>query len=282
MATPQELLTETLNNLIEKIDTTTATWIKPWKNTFPMNHITKRPYSGLNTWILWAIAQDRNYETNNWLSFKQITERGGRVVKGEKSTPVFFFKPIQITERDDETGELKTKTIPLLKTYNIFNLSQTDLPIEAFTETALIPSVDEFVENCGVDIIQDTFAYYLPSRHVIGMPPKDSFTSTEGYYSTLLHELAHSTGNALNRDMTGKFGSPSYQVEELVAETTKVFLSVYMEIENKDSQHFEQSAAYLKSWLKGASSKDLFKIFSQAQKAYDYLLSLQNEEEQAA
>ena len=282
MATAQEQLTEVINNLIEKIELGTGSWIKPWKNTFPMNYISKRAYSGFNVWLLWSLAQERNYTTNNWLSFKQVTEKGGKIIKGEKATPVFFFKPIQIKERDEVSGELKTKTIPLLKTYNIFNVDQTDLTVEAFTETALIPSVDEFIENCGVDIIQDTFAYYLPSRHVIGMPPKDSFTTTEGYYSTILHELAHSSGIALNRDMSGAFGSPSYQTEELIAESTKTFLAMYLQIEDKDSVHFEQSAAYLKSWLKGAEPKSLFRIFSQAQKAYEYLVSLQSEEEAAA
>ncbi len=279
--TAQQQLKEVLNNLIEKIENGTSAWIKPWKNTFPCNHITKRAYSGLSVWILWSIAQERNYATNDWLSFNQITALKGRINRGEKATTVFFFKPLEIEEFDEKKNETIKKTIPMLRTFNVFNVAQTDLKIEETAETVLIPSVESFVGNCGVEIIQDSFAYYLPARHVIGMPNKNAFRSTESYYSTLLHELAHSTGNALNRDMSGKFGSPSYQTEELIAETTKCFLATYLQIENENSQDFEQSAAYIKSWLKGSNPKDLFKIFSQAQKAYEYLLKFQEIEEAA-
>jgi antirestriction protein ArdC len=247
-----------------------------------MNYHPKRTYNGINVWILWAIAQNRNYPTNYWLSFQQIQGLKGRINKGEKSTPVFFFKTMIIKEIDKQSGEEVEKTIPLLKSYNVFNISQADLTIEEINDTAIIPTVEEFISNVEIEIRQDTFAYYHPEAHYIGMPHKDTFTSTEGYYSTLLHELAHSTGKALERDMSGKFGSPEYSFEELVAETTKTFLATYLQVEETQSYDFEQSAAYLKSWLKGSSPKELWKVFSQSQKAFDYLIGLQQQEEKAA
>jgi antirestriction protein ArdC len=199
---------------------------------------------------------------------------------------VFFFKPLNIREEDENTGEITTKTIPLLKTYNVFNISQTDLKIEDIKDTQLIPDVEEFIENVGVKIVQDDSAYYSPSRHYIGMPHKDTFRSTDAYYSTILHEIAHSSGNKnlLDRDMTGKFGSPEYAQEELIAETTKVFLETHLGLAHENSEHFEQSAAYLKGWLKPLADdpKQLWKIFSQAQKAFDYLLECQEKKEIAA
>ncbi len=280
MKTSQEQLKEIITSLIDTIDTVNGSWVKPWGTTFPHNYTTGREYNGINVWILWAIAQKNKYPTNQWLSFQQVTQAGGRINRGEKSTPVFFFKPLQIKEID-ENGNEELKTIPLLKSFNVFNISQTDLKIDT-TETDLIPDIENFIFNCDIEIIQDTFAYYLPSRHVIGMPHKDSFKSSEAYYSTLLHELAHSTGGALERDLTGKFGSPSYRVEELIAETTKTMLASAFGIEHTDSEEFKQSAKYIKSWLKGAEPKELFKIFSEAQKAFNYLMDRAVKEEIAA
>lgn len=281
--TTQDQLKTIVEKLIETIESdTTGAWIKPWNSTFPMNYHSKRNYNGINLWILWSRAQEQNYPTNYWLSFQNIQALGGRINKGEKSTPVFFFKTMTIKETDDKSGEEVEKMIPLLKSYNVFNISQTDLNIEEINDTAIIPTVEEFISNVRIEIRQDTFAYYHPKAHYIGMPHKDTFTSTTGYYSTLLHEVAHSTSKALERDMSGKFGSPEYSFEELIAETSKTFLATYLQIEDTQSQDFQQSAAYLKSWLKGSSPKEIWKVFSQSQKAFDYLLSLQNQEEKVA
>lgn len=281
--TTQDQLKAIVEKLIETMESdNTGAWIKPWNSTFPMNYTSKRAYNGINVWILWAIAQERNYPTNYWLSFQQIQGLKGRINKGEKSTPVFFFKTMTIKEIDEQNGEEVEKTIPLLKSYNVFNIAQTDLTAEELNDTATIPTVEEFITNTEIEIRQDSFAYYHPKHHYIGMPHKDTFKSTEGYYSTLLHELSHSTGKVMERDLSGKFGSSEYAREELIAETTKTFLATYLQIEDTQSDHFQQSAAYLKSWLKGSNSKELWKVFSQAQKAFDYLLSLQNQQERAA
>jgi antirestriction protein ArdC len=281
--TTQEQLKSIVEKLIENMESdSTGAWIKPWNSTFPMNYYSKRNYSGINLWILWTIAQEQNHPTNYWLSFQNIQALGGRINKGEKSTPVFFFKTMTIKETDDKSGEAVEKTIPLLKSYNVFNISQTNLTIEEINNTAIIPKVEEFISNAGIEIRQDTFAYYHPKHHYIGMPHKDTFKSAEGYYSTVLHELAHSTAKALERDMSGKFGSPEYALEELIAETTKTFLATYLKIEETQSDHFQQSAAYLKSWLKGSSPKELWKVFSQSQKAFDNLISLQAQQEKVA
>ena len=275
--TTQEQLKNIVENLIEKIESDdTGAWIKPWNSTFPANYASKRAYNGINVWILWAIAQEKNYPTNYWLSFQQIQGLKGRINKGEKSTPVFFFKTMTIKEIDEVSGKEIEKTIPLLKSYNIFNIAQTDLIVEELSNITVIPTVEEFISNTGIEIHQDSFAYYNPKSHNIGMPHKDSFKSAEGYYSTLLHELAHSTGKALDRHMNGKFATAEYACEELIAETTKTFLATHLQIEDAQSDHFQQSAAYLKSWLKGSNPKELWKVFSQAQKAFDYLLSFQN------
>jgi antirestriction protein ArdC len=70
---------------------------------------------------------------------------------------------------------------------------------------------------------QDSRAWYRPSTDTVGIPSRNAFASTEEYYSTLFHELSHSTGHAsrLGREEIGNiasFGSESYSKEELIAE----------------------------------------------------------------
>ena len=67
-----------------------------------------------------------------WMTYKQAAECGGQVRKGEKSTPIIFWKQSQV---EDDDG--KTKTIPMLRYYAVFNVEQIDglqLPILAVQE----------------------------------------------------------------------------------------------------------------------------------------------------
>jgi antirestriction protein ArdC len=80
------------------------------------------------------------------------------------------------------------------------------------------------------------------------MPERHLFETDEGYADCLLHELTHSTGPALSRDMTGRFGEESYAFEELVAQLGSVFMAKELGVPYDMSAH-ENSAAYLKSWL---------------------------------
>ena len=262
--------------LIEKIESGESTnWIKPWKTGLPKNHITGKHYSGANIVFLWNEAEEKGYSSNDWLTFNQIRKLGATVKKGEKATPVFFFKPFEIEEEDEETGEVIVKTIPLLKVYNVFNIDQTTIEVEK-NEVEKTPEIEEFITNTGAVIKQALQAYYQPKNDFIGIPSIETFISEEHYYSTLLHELAHWTGHPsrLNRDQSGKFGSEDYAFEELIAETASCFLNAELGIDWEEMQHTE----YLKSWLKAikAEPKILWKAASQAQKVVNYLMSLQS------
>ena len=77
-----------------------------------MNANTENRYHGINTVTLWAEAMLKGYETRYWASFKQWQQIGGQIQRGEKSTPVVFYKPLTITEENDR-GEEEEKNIPL-------------------------------------------------------------------------------------------------------------------------------------------------------------------------
>ena len=61
------------------------------------------------------------FESPNWLTFKQAKELGGHVKKGEKASPIFFFKMAETKEKD-ENG--KPTQYPMMQQYSVFNLCQ--------------------------------------------------------------------------------------------------------------------------------------------------------------
>ena len=280
----KEKMNEIVARVIKNIENNdTGIWSKGWiGGGLPRNYASKTTYSGFNTISLMVMQEEENYSSNQWLTFNQIRKiKGAKLKKGSTSTPVFFFKILEKSETN-EAGEKETKKIPLLKFYYVYNLDQIE-GIEIGTEKPENMDLNEFVANTGMTIKTKSEAYYSPLKDYIGIPDLKLFNSTESYASTLLHELTHSTGHKdrLDRDMTGKFGSESYSKEECIAELGSMFLCSHLNIQNEA----KQSEAYIKGWLiEGlkAEPKLLWKIASEAQKAFNYLLELQEDEEIAA
>ena len=117
-------------------------------------------------------------------------------------------------------------------------------------------------------------AFYVSKADTVTLPKQESFDSMEEYYSTLFHELGHSTGHTsrVGREGIAKFdhfGSERYAKEELVAELTSANLcntaGITITIEN--------SKAYLVNWLENLKEDEtlLVKAGTQAMKAYNYI-----------
>ena len=85
----------------------TIPWRKPWSSGGPpMNALTKRPYSGINLWLLLSLP----YESNLYLTFDQVKKLGGSVKKGEKGNLVIFWAVLKPEAKDE--GEESNKCIP--------------------------------------------------------------------------------------------------------------------------------------------------------------------------
>lgn len=114
-------------------------------------------------------------------------------------------------------------------------------------------------------------AYYRPDIDQIFMPSKAAFSSPDGFYATALHELGHSTGHKdrLGRDLSGKFGSESYAVEELRAEIFSYMTGERLGIGHDPGQH----TAYIKSWIKVLKDdpKEILRACSDAEKICNFL-----------
>jgi len=278
--TPQEKLTQVVETIINKIEAgELQSWFKSWSVGLPKNFASNTYYSGFNILSLMNEMEEKGYKTNQWLTFNQIQKMGAKLKQGSKGTPVFFFKPLEIEEADEVTGELVKKTIPLLKTFTVFNVDATDIQIG--NDNAEIPDLNDFIARSGAVIKTRTEAFYNPKNDYIGMPDISTFIDSVNYGATVLHELSHWSGaeHRLNRNLTGKFGTEDYAKEELIAELSAAMLCSHFQIEG-DLRHAE----YLQSWLKAlkAEPKLLWKSASEAQKVLDYLMEITHRQEQAA
>ena len=170
-----------------------------------------------------------------------------------------------------------------MKFYRIFNICQTEGIAEKLGlgksghRIASIEQCEAIVKGMPNPpaIQQDARAWYRPSTDTVGMPARGLFNSPEDYYSTMFHELTHSTGHASRVGREGieqlnTFGSDSYSKEELVAEMGAAMLCGVAGIEQKT---ISNSAAYLKSWTEvlKSDSRMVVSAASQAQKAADYI-----------
>src|SRR5271154_7084452 len=86
----------------------TVPWHKPWKarTGLPRNFVSKHPYRGINVFLLIAMR----YESPFWLTFRQVSQLGGSVRKGEKACPGVFLKQTN-NEEKKKGGEKKKKLL---------------------------------------------------------------------------------------------------------------------------------------------------------------------------
>lgn len=275
-----EVVTE---RIIGALESGTVPWRKPWSTHTPQNALSKRAYKGINVFLLACSP----YGDHRWLTFNQAKELGGNVRRGEKSTPVVLWK--WLTREDEQTG--KTDEVPFLRYYSVFNAEQCDglnLPVPdraARDPIERIEAAEEIVTgypNPPRVEYGGERACYVPALDLVRMPVPDRFESAERSYSTLFHELAHSTGHStrLNRkNLTESmgFGSDTYSREELCAEMTAAFLCNRAGIENAVT--VEQSAAYVANWLRALRNdrKLVVTAAAQAQKAADHILNRQED-----
>lgn len=265
---------------------------KPWFtcSVLPYNPVTKTKYKGINLVSLLA----NGFDDPRFLTFQNIQtlskEIGSPILikKNEKGTPVFKAIKKTFMKEDKESGE---KNISGFWTYvysgSVFNASQLtgmpDLPTpntEPFkTEDEAEKILKAMCEMTGLKLEhrKQDIACYIPSEDLVLIPPKEYFKSSLSYYSTLMHELGHSTGHKtrLNRDLTGKFGDSSYAFEELVAELNSFFLGATINLPY-DSQIHDNHAGYLKSWLKALKDDKniIFKAASQASKVVEFQINI--------
>ena len=270
-----------------------------WTPRFWSRH--GRPYDGINVLILGMTGLE-----GEWITFKQCQSEGGRVKKGAKATTVVFWSMIKKEETDPDTGEKKVRTIPLLKTYNVFHISQCEgleqkhnpkprtiriakTKWKPLSDCAAdtIPAAENVVagyitRESHLKLVRDQYsdrACYYPDLDKVDVPMIQQFDNAAEFYSTLFHELGHSTGHEtrLNRDIRNFFGSDKYSREELVAEITAASILNILGIESGNS--FRNSAAYVQDWSEHIKNDPMMFVTAaaRADKAVNLILGIETE-----
>jgi antirestriction protein ArdC len=260
----------------------TGTWTMPWHTTgalgsFPHNAVSHKPYRGINTLILAATAQQHGYPTGLWGTFHQWRDLGAQVQKGEKATQIVFWT---ITRAEEADGDAPAKQV-FTRPYHVFNAAQvrgyTPSATPVLADEARLTQAEQFFAHLHPTMLHGApMACYVPSRDTICMPHFAQFTSADAYYSTLGHECTHWSGHPsrLHRDLTGRFGSAAYAVEELVAELGAAFLggTLGLAVEPR-ADH----AQYIASWLTVLTTdvRAVWTAASKAQAAVDWMQAQQ-------
>lgn len=286
-----DLYTKVTNRIVDDLSRGVHPWFKPWSSGNTEGRIVRplrsnyQPYNGVNVIMLWSEAVTQGYNNAVWITYKQATELGGQVRKGEHGSLVVYADRFKKTEKTDNGDDVE-RSIPFLKAYTVFNVEQIDALPERFHPKPQAPLPEElrhaaaetFTRNTGADIRHSgNRAYYQTSEDRIQLPPFEAFKDAESYYATSLHELTHWTRHEsrLNREFGRKrYGDEGYAMEELVAEIGSAFLSADIGI---TPEIREDHASYIASWLKVLKDdkRAIFAAASHAQRAADFLHQLQ-------
>jgi mutS domain I protein len=259
---------------------------------------------GYNTpvYMTFKQAKDRNLHVNAGEKSVPIF-KWGLSIKDEKGKTVSEedYNAMSKEERD------KFSVRPYPKVYHVFNIDQTNLSeVNKKKYDAIVArfkAPDEEVKDSKGMYINDALdrmfkekawhcdirynkpssrAFYVPSQDFIVLPMKEQFnigkTAEEvyrdgmEYYSTALHEMAHSTGHEsrLNRQFGAK-RTEGYAHEELIAEMTAALVGSTMGF---DKKILENNANYLKGWLENLkrNPESITTIMSDVGKASDMII----------
>ncbi len=273
-----DIYTTVTNRIIAQMEQGIIPWQKPWvANSKAVSHATGKAYSLLNQMLLGKPGE--------YLTFKQCQAAGGKVKKGAKSCMVVFWKWIE--QEDEETGE--KKEVPFLRYYNVFHIDQCEGITAKYTTENAFPDGASTVETAQ-DIIYDYLgregvklvhregdrAFYRPSTDEIVLPIRKQFVSTAEYYSTVFHEVVHSTGHPsrLNRLSKPSFcGTEDYSKEELVAEIGAAALVNHVGLETDHS--LRNNVSYIQNWLSVLKNDKRFIVSAagKAEKAVNLILN---------
>jgi antirestriction protein ArdC len=274
------------DKIVAAIEAGAGDFVMPWHRKKggrkPKNVLSGNHYQGINSLALWVEAQGNGFSSNLWGTYRQWAEKGAQVKKGAKASHVVFYKEIELeTEQEDEE-----RTRLFARATPVFNADQVDgwidpepVALGAVAPVDSLPAAESFIAATGANIVHGgSRAFFSSSTDAIQMPERSAFTgsatssATESYYSTLCHELTHWTGvkTRCNRELSSRFGSQAYAMEELVAELGAAFLSAELGIA---SEPRADHAQYLANWLQVLKNdkRAVFTAASAASKAVAFL-----------
>ena len=273
---------ELTDAVIARLEEGTPPWRRPWDPSkcaaakSPMNPVTGRSYRGVNALAL-ALSPLAFAGDPRWMTYRQAAERGWQVRKGEKGAIVFFYKKLELRDRQGDDDE--RRTIPLLRAYTVFHASQIDgVPELGGAEgRETRPRADrrrrphrEGERRPGRDrrrprVLRPRATTFACRRTKLSRPRQRG--------NNVLHELGHASGapHRLNRDLSGHFGDTAYSREELRAELASYFVGSALDLPCDVPNH----VSYIQSWIKVLKSdtREIFRAAADASRIADWILS---------
>jgi antirestriction protein ArdC len=261
-------------------------WDAPFNNlnSRPINAKTKAIFKGVNAMLTTFDTYFKKYKYCLYATKKQWASLGNVPKVGEQPIPIVFYKPFFENSKIDPTRKVQAGALLLYS--KSFNFAQTDgdytPPVFKTGKQYSVDAIDKFVKATNVDLRhkEQGRCFYNQTGDYINMTSKINFKDTKEanatvhYYSTLFHELTHSTGHESrtgrikkNKDKFGLLNE--YAFEELVAELGSVLFGQQFNIEKTIRGNHIQ---YLNSWIK-ALQQDYTLIgdaLAQSQKAVDF------------
>lgn len=240
------------------------------------------------------------------------------VKKGEKSFPVLLTtvryynaeekKRITSAEYQALSPEEQSKYRKVFgrRTYHVFNVEQTNLstarpelwqkwndqylkplrekynqhPDEMYCHEALDRLVKDNLYICPIHLKEGDHSYYHITNNEIVLPLKEQFKNGHHFYGTMLHEMAHATGQKelFDRLKQSRFGDPEYAREELVVELASAFLASKLGMTKGLSDEIREDLEknndyYLKNWLDAIHKDPTFlkTVLSDMKKASEFI-----------
>lgn len=270
-------------DILTAIERGAGQWRMPWHHdgspaARPVNVATGIPYRGLNILALWAAAEHGDYTQGLWGTYRCWTKLGAQVRKGERATLAVFWKRSDNDETEDGDDDTQSKRSRMFERgFSLFNIAQVDgyspPEVTRLAESKRIAHADAFIAALKVPIIVGgDMAYYQPSTDTVHLPPFERFKDAVSHAGVAIHECAHASGasHRLGRDLTGRFGSFAYAMDEAIAELTASFVLADLGLAHEPRA---DHAAYLASWMEvlKSDSRAIFTAASKAQQAADWM-----------
>ena len=273
-----------VQEILTALESGVCVWDIPFVRLGHKNYCSGKMYNGINRLIL---NIGTKYQSNYWLTFNQAKEQGGIVKKGEKGTKIVFWNWFYINDKgvivknpsDEQIDNLESRAS--VKYYTVFNTEQVEnLPIKIDKKLNIFAPVQKAEEvingykDCTIEHVAKNKNCYNLLTNIITLSPKDTFKSETQYYTTVFHELIHSTAKRLNRikDDDCSLDKAERGLEELTAEIGAGMLCAYSGF--KESV-ISNVSSYCNSWLKAikADKNMLITASYRAEKAVNYILT---------
>lgn len=281
------------NQILNLIAAGVNPWKKGWASSTisPFNAESGRRYNGLNALICGCYTPAGRVPA--FTTFNKYAEVPRIAKKGSKS--IALIRPMIVKETVAGIEREKMVGIGYVNVFSVYDIEGYDVAtlekkylVEGKNHDTIAEAeaIIAAMPNAPKISFGGNRAFYSPSSDSVTVPELKAFESVGEYYSTMFHELGHSTGHLSRLDRKDgmndiRFGSTDYGREELIAELCACFVG--SEIGLKDDSSLKNSASYLKGWLKPLQDdpRMIIQASSAATKAANYILNKKPDEAKA-